>query len=235
MALILIVIMAANSFMNGSFNDPLEWLKHTLMIMPGILIGITVHEFAHAFVAYKLGDDTPKIQKRVSLNPIRHIDPIGIIALIFIGFGWGKPVEVNPYNFKNPRRDNFLTDIAGIVTNLIMAFLFAGVLKLLFTYQYSLFMTDTGVTVFMIIMYVIQINLVLMIFNLLPVPPLDGFGIATEIFDLRRYSWYYKIYNMGFPILMVLIIFDITDRVLVPVLNFMMGFVLGMFDLSWLL
>lgn len=232
MAIILIVVMAANSFLSGNFDNPLTWLQNTLYIVPAILIGLTVHEFAHAFVAYKLGDDTPKIQKRVSLNPIRHIDPIGLIALLFIGFGWGKPVEVNSLNFKNPRRDNLLTDLAGIVTNFIMAILFAGIAKLMLTYQYTFIATEAGGVVLTIIYYIIQINLVLMIFNLLPVPPLDGFGVVTEIFNLRRYSWYYKIYNMGFPILMVLIIFNITSKILIPALQFMMSFVLGIFGLG---
>ena len=233
MAIILIIIMAYYSLDSGILDDPGAWLWSKVLIIPGILIGLTVHEFAHAFVAYKLGDNTPKYQKRVTLNPIRHVDPIGLIALFFIGFGWGKPVEVNSLNFKNTRRDNFLTDIAGIVTNIIIAFIFTGVIKVLLEYNMSMFATETGYTILYILIYVVQINLVLAIFNLLPVPPLDGFGIVTEIFDLRRYSWYYKLYNFGFPILMVLIILGITDRVLFPALNFMMNFMFGIFNMPF--
>lgn len=229
MAVILIVIMAGNSFLNGNFSNPLEWIQNTLYTVPAILIGLTIHEFAHAFVAYKLGDDTPKIQKRVSLNPIRHIDPIGLIALLFIGFGWGKPVEVNSYNFKKTRRDNLLTDAAGIVTNIVFAVIFAGLLKLLVVTQYDFIMTDAGNVLVTIMNYIVWINLVLAVFNLLPVPPLDGFGIVTEIFNLRRYDWYYKLYNMGFPILMILIIFDVTSKVLTPIMNVLYNSVMGIF------
>jgi len=229
MAIILILVMAYLALRGGVINDPVSWLWSKLLIIPGILIGLTVHEFAHAFVAYKLGDNTPKYQKRVTLNPVRHIDPVGLIALFFIGFGWGKPVEVNPFNFKHPRRDNFLTDIAGITTNFIIAILVAGLLKLLFTYQAMFFYTSGGDIVLTIIQNTIWINLILMVFNLLPVPPLDGFGIVTEIFDLRKYSWYYKLYNAGFPILMVLIIFNITGRVLLPIMDVLYSFVLGIF------
>lgn len=228
-ALILIVVMAAMAFLNDSFSNPLEWLQRTLYIIPGILIGITVHEFAHAFVAYKLGDNTPKIQGRVSLNPIRHIDPVGLIALLFIGFGWGKPVEVNPNNFKHTRRDNLLTDIAGIITNVVFAIIFTGIIKLIYMYQFGFLMSEAGEITISILNYIVWINLVLAVFNLIPVPPLDGFGIVTEIFNLRQYSWYYNLYNMGFPILMVLIMFNITDRILVPAMNFLYGFVNGIF------
>ncbi len=233
MAIILIIIMGYYAITGGLLQDPIGWLKNMLLIIPGILIGLTVHEFAHAFVAYKLGDYTPKYQKRVSLNPIRHIDPVGLIALLFIGFGWGKPVEVDSRNFKHPRRDNLLTDIAGIVTNFIMAILFAGVIKLLVTTQpVFLYSGEVGNIVFTILIYVVWINLILMVFNLLPVPPLDGFGIVTEIFDLRKYPWYYKLYNVGFPILMVLIIFDVTDKVLIPIMNVLFGFVFGIFGMQ---
>lgn len=222
--------MAANSFVNGSFDDPKQWLMNTLMILPAILIGLTVHEFAHAFVAYRLGDITPKVQKRVSLNPIRHVDPIGMIALLFIGFGWGKPVEVNPYNFKNQRRDNFLTDIAGIVTNIIVAIIFAGIVYAMVTNNPNYFYyTTVGSNILNITANVIWINLVLAVFNLLPVPPLDGFGIVTEVFNLRKYPWYPRFYELGFPILMVLIIFNITERILVPIMNFLYDFILGIF------
>lgn len=222
--------MAANSFINGSFDNPKEWLLSTLMILPAILIGLTVHEFAHAFVAYRLGDNTPKLQKRVSLNPIRHIDPVGMIALIFIGFGWGKPVEVNPNNFKNMRRDNLLTDIAGIVTNIVMAILFAGVVYIMVTYNPEYFYyTSAGGIILTMTNYVVWINLVLAVFNLLPVPPLDGFGIVTEVFNLRKYPWYYRLYELGFPILMVLIIFNITERILLPIMEVLYDFVFGIF------
>jgi Zn-dependent protease len=239
----LIVILALRSIMNNDFfSDPLGWIINTLLVIPGVIIGITVHEYAHALAAYKLGDMTPKYQKRVSLNPIRHIDPIGFVALLLIGFGWGKPVQVNPYAFRNSRRSNLITDVAGIATNFVMAFIFMG---LTFLFVKTAGASITGVTdpvslggfissvgwsevtlansfvyyFSMVMLYVIWMNLVLMIFNLLPVPPLDGFGIITEIFDLRDKPIYDRLYAMGFPLLMLLIILDIPSRVIAPIIN----------------
>ncbi|MDR1028252.1 MAG: site-2 protease family protein [Clostridiales Family XIII bacterium] len=229
-ALIFMLILVARAVTRGTiFNDPLGWLIDELLILPGIIIGITFHEFAHAFAAYKLGDKTPKAQGRVTLNPLAHIDPVGLIALLFIGFGWGRPVMVNPYAFKHMRRDNLITDVAGIVTNFTLAFVFMGVMKL--------FLTATGAAAYssvlhytaLVIVYIIWMNLVLMIFNLLPVPPLDGFGIVTEIFDLRGKPFYEKLYYAGTPILIVLIILNVPSRVISPIIEFLYGFLEGIF------
>jgi Zn-dependent protease len=227
---------------NNLLQDPLGWIINMLLIVPGVIIGITIHEFAHAFAAYKLGDMTPKYQKRVSLNPIRHIDPIGFVALLFIGFGWGKPVQVNPYAFRKPRSANIITDVAGIATNFVFAFIFMGLTYLFVstagagitgvTDPTSLngFMSSvawsasTSADVFVyyttvVLYYVIWMNLVLMIFNLLPIPPLDGFGLVTEIFNLRGKPIYDTVYRMGFPILIALIIFNIPSRIISPIID----------------
>jgi Zn-dependent protease len=213
---------------SGLFQDPLGWLWSTLLIVPGIVIGITVHEWAHAWVAYKLGDTTPKIQGRVTLNPLAHIDPVGLIALLFIGFGWGKPVMVNPYGFKHPRRDNLLTDVAGITLNFIVAFIFVFVLRIYID-------TSGGVvsnTAVMIIQYIVWMNLVLMIFNLLPVPPLDGFGIVTEALNLRGKPGYQAFYNAGFPILIALILFNVPSLVIRPVILGLFNFMVSVVGLA---
>ena len=211
--IIFLLFMIYNAITNGRFNNPLDWLINTLYLIPGIVIGITVHEFAHAYSAYKLGDMTPKAQKRVTLNPLAHIDPVGIIALIFVGFGWGKPVQVNPYAFQKRRRlCNLITDVAGVVTNFIVAFLATGLLRLMYE-------INANQIIITIVAYLIQMNLVLMIFNLIPVPPLDGFGIITEIFDLRKYSWYQTVYNYGSIILMLLVISRLVGFILNPVLS----------------
>jgi Zn-dependent protease len=216
----LIVILAARSILNNNFfADPLAWIIDMLVIVPGIIIGITVHEYAHAVAAYKLGDMTPKYQKRVSLNPLRHIDPIGFVALLLIGFGWGKPVEVNPYAFRNPRRSNLITDVAGIATNFVVAFLFMGLMKLAIVYLEPVISYEAMYYTVRVLSNIVLMNLVLMIFNLLPVPPLDGFGIVTEIFNLRNTPIYDRLYAMGFPILMFLIILNVPSRVISPIIN----------------
>jgi Zn-dependent protease len=243
MTIVLVLILAMNSIRHSDFfTDPLGWFIQMLLIVPGVIIGITIHEYAHALAAYKLGDMTPKYQKRVSLNPIRHIDPIGFVALLLIGFGWGKPVQVNPYAFRKPRRANLITDVAGIATNFVFAFIFMG---LTYLFIRTVGANVTGITgsasltgflssvqyldgtlahtfvfyVGLVLYYVIWMNLVLMIFNLLPVPPLDGFGIVTEIFNLRGKPIYDKIYMMGFPILIILIIFNIPSIVISPAIR----------------
>jgi Zn-dependent protease len=207
--IIFIVIMLYNSIRSGRFDDPGQWLFSVLMLLPAIVIGITFHEFMHAYSAYKLGDQTPKAQGRVTLNPLKHIDPIGLVILIFVGFGWGKPVQVNPYAFKgNKRLANFIVNVAGVGMNLFLAFIFTGVSVAI---EYGVYMnqiqfSDPLNVFYTILFMIIRINLVLMLFNLLPVPPLDGFGIITEIFDLRKYSWYHGLYNSGMFILLALII-----------------------------
>lgn len=222
----LLAILAFFALKDGAFNDPFSWLMNIAIMLPGIVIGLSFHEFAHALVAYKLGDDTPKIQGRVTINPLAHIDPIGLLAILLIRFGWGKPVEIYPPNFKNRRRDTILVGLAGVMMNLFIAIFFTLALKLYVIFMGSSFMPNSmGYTIYYILFYVIFINLTLMVFNLLPVPPLDGFSVITEIFDLRKSEFYYWVSNKGFLILMVLIIFNITGRVLTPAINFLMGIV----------
>jgi len=215
--IVFIVIMAVNSIQSGRFDSPAQWLMDTLLRLPAIVIAITLHEFAHAFSAYKLGDQTPKAQGRVTLNPLSHIDPFGIIVLVFVGFGWGRPVQVNPYAFtKNRRLANIIVDVAGVTTNFIIAFFCTA---LLFVIQDQL--------LFSIVLNIVYINFILMVFNLLPVPPLDGFGIITEVFDLRRFAWYRPLYNNGFFILLALIVFGFLGAILMPALNALFAFSQG--------
>lgn len=205
----------------GGFGNLWDWLADLLYRVPGLIIGITVHEFAHAKVANMLGDPTPKIQGRLSLNPLRHFDLFGALALIFIGFGWGKPVMVSPYYFRNKRRDGFFVAIAGVVTNFFVAFIFAGIWMLLayigFKHPGSgLHGAFWGRALISALQGVIVVNLALMVFNLLPVPPLDGFNIVTEIFDLRKYDFWQAVYSFGFPILIALVFMGVTSKVMTP-------------------
>ena len=207
--LIFLVLMVFNSIRSGRYDSPADWLLDTLYRLPAIVIGITIHEYAHARTAWKLGDQTPMSQGRVTLNPLAHIDPFGIIALIFVGFGWGRPVQVNPYAFrKNRRLANLIIDVVGVATNCVAAFLCTALL----------FFVQNG-ALSSILFYIVFFNLVLMLFNLLPIPPLDGFGILTEIFDLRRQSWYHSLYNYGSIILLLFILLGLAGRILSPALN----------------
>lgn len=226
--IMLLLFMVYSSVRSGEFCDPVAWFMDKLIILPGIIVGLSFHEYAHAYVAYRLGDDTPRFQNRLTVNPARHIDPIGFIALLFVGFGWGRPVEINPRNFKNMRRDELLVSIAGVTMNLILAAVFAVILGLFIRFSGVTSSTALGMEtipqiISSMLYYCIYINLVLMIFNLLPIPPLDGFNVVTEIFDLRRYDWWYTVYNYGNIILIALIAFNFTSRIMYPILVRFMG------------
>lgn len=213
--IIIIALMLGNNLLSS--NQSLgEWLYDQLLFLPAILVGLTFHEAAHGFASYWLGDPTPKLQGRLSLNPLKHIDPIGFLALFFAGFGWGKPVEINPMYYKNKRRDELIVSLAGVVTNLVIAIIACFAMKFSIDFMGNHGMNIVSYSVFMIFDYMMTINIVLMVFNLLPVPPLDGFGVVTQIFNLKKYDWYYKVYSNGFLILMFLIVFNITDKILTP-------------------
>lgn len=223
---IFLVLLVLNSFRQGEFSDPLAWLMRMVLIIPGVVIGLSFHEFAHGWAAYKLGDPTPKMQGRVTVNPAAHIDPLGFIALMFAGFGWGVPVEINPNNFKKRRRDELLVSLAGVTMNLIVAIAFGIIMRIILMAAGTEFvMSGLGSSLWTILYNVISINLVLMIFNLIPVPPLDGFTVVTELFNIRHTQLYYTIYNNGFFILMALIIFGITGMIISPGVNFFMGLI----------
>lgn len=217
---LILILMLASNFLHGNFSNPGEWFLDKLMILPGIIVGLSFHEFAHAAMSNVLGDPTPKLQGRLTVNPKAHIDPFGFIALIFCGFGWGVPVQIDPRYYKHRRRDELMVSLAGVVMNLIIAVIFGFILRILFKLMPNIYDMSWGETLVGILVYVVMINIVLMIFNLIPVPPLDGFGIITELFNLRKYDWYYSVYEKGYVILLALILFNVTDIILTPAANF---------------
>ncbi len=189
-----------------------------LLSIPGIIIGLTFHEFAHAFVADRLGDPTPRNQGRLTISPLSHIDPVGFLFLLLFNFGWAKPVQVNHRYFKNPRRDDILVSAAGPVTNLILAFLFAVALKFMFVAPVT-----TGKLYFnlqTIILKAIVINCILFILNILPVPPLDGFHVLSGFLPYRFRNFIFALEKYGTLILILLII--------TPAANYIIGLPAGM-------
>lgn len=144
-----------------------------LYSLPGVIIGLTVHEFSHAFVADKLGDGTARAQGRLTLNPFYHIDPIGMVFILLAGFGWAKPVQFDMRNLKSPKRDRILIALAGPLSNLILGVVFLFVIKL--TFDTLDFLPETlYIILFRMLFSISVINLGLFIFNMLPIPPLDG-------------------------------------------------------------
>lgn len=183
----------------------------TLLTTAFVVVAILpIHECAHAFVAHKLGDDTGKYNGRMTLNPMRHLDPIGALSLFLVGFGWAKPVPVNPYNFKNRKAGMALTALAGPVSNLIVAFI--AVLLLRINFEIARMNLDyyygTLYTVIYTFLYLLSvINIGLAVFNFLPIPPLDGSRILCFFLPDRVEEWFYRYQQIISIVFIVLVLF----------------------------
>ena len=174
-------------------------LTELLYSIPCILIALTVHEVAHGWMAYKLGDPTAKTMGRLTLNPLKHLDPIGALCMLFFHFGWAKPVPIDSRYFKKPKRDVALTALAGPVSNILMAF--CGIL--LFSILRAVFVqvgaaSSFGATIQQLVLYLLfyfySLNLSLAVFNFLPVPPLDGYRVVKAIFaNMRNQNFFYTV------------------------------------------
>lgn len=165
------------------FAFPMSDLPFILLV---VIIAFTIHEFAHAYFADKFGDPTPRAMGRVTLHPVAHLDFLGLILLLIAGFGWAKPVLVNRSYFKKPRLMSIIVSAAGPLSNLLLAFV--GTLILMLSFRFGLSdSVSTGVyaAITKVLQYMIQLNLVLLIFNLIPIPPLDGYRIGMELLPRR--------------------------------------------------
>jgi Zn-dependent protease len=171
-----------------SFLSP-DWVYSTAISAPGLILSLTVHEVAHARTALAFGDPTARDRGRTSLNPLHHLDPIGTLAMFIIGFGWAKPVPVNPNNFRPPRLGNFAVSLAGPMSNLGLAFVFAILLRAF--YHYHPFAgTNLFQWIYEALYMSVVINICLFTFNLIPLAPLDGHHILGEMLPPRAH-WNY--------------------------------------------
>lgn len=204
-----------------------------LISAPPILLALTVHECSHAYTAYKLGDPTAKMLGRVTLNPLKHLDPIGTLMLFFSGlFGWAKPVPFNPRYFKNISRDIMLTALAGPASNLALAAFSAVVFKLINILgpnfadmvPYSIYKP-----VYTMVIMSVYINVSLAIFNMFPIPPLDGSKVLTYFLPPKTAYAYSRLEPYGFMILVAVIAFRILDPVYAPLHNYLSNILLGGF------
>jgi Zn-dependent protease len=197
-----------------------------------ILFAITIHEAAHGWAAYKLGDPTAHIMGRITLNPVPHIDPIGTVLmpaiLIIMGappFGWAKPVPVNPVNLRNPKRDNMLISAAGPAANFLAAFISLTALIFLKKINPNIFFSRGGLRsgfhpiegLAVILFYAVFLNVLLAVFNLIPIPPLDGSGIVTGFLSDEASQTYDKIRPFGFIIILGLIYLGLLDIIIRPI------------------
>jgi Zn-dependent protease len=208
--------------MNLSFSE-------LLITIPAVLVGLTIHELSHAYAALLLGDDTPKRLGRLTLNPIKHVDPLGFILLIVAGFGWAKPVVINRENLKHPGRDDSLIALAGPGSNLVFAILLVIVLKAAFSFVPFRSAESIEIT-FSVFSSFIAINIVLAIFNLLPIPPLDGSHVILNLLSLRSHAASAVYFKYGSYALIALVVIDRFTRVdLLPIGRIMISVVNGLF------
>jgi len=184
-----------------------------VLVVLALVLSITIHEFAHAYVATKLGDNTAKDLGRVSLNPLAHLDPIGTLMLVFVGFGWGKPVPFNPYALKNPKVDSALISVAGPISNFILAIILAVIAK---------FVNPDGIF-FAFIYLTIFYNLILGIFNLIPLHPLDGFKVVYGILPQNLAWQWQQTEQYGIYVLMLLVLTRSTGAFITPLIKFSMS------------
>ncbi|MBT8366342.1 MAG: site-2 protease family protein [Deltaproteobacteria bacterium] len=182
-------------------------IQTLFLIAPPILLALTFHEYAHAYVAHRYGDDTAKQSGRLSLNPLRHLDPLGTIMIFLVQFGWAKPVPVNPYQLKNPKKDMLWISAAGPLSNMLLALVSGLLLRMLSDFSGT---TDrdsiAGVLILMVFLSM-KINLALAIFNILPIAPLDGSKILYGLLPPRFGKMIFALERYGPFILIGLIIF----------------------------
>ena len=193
-----------------------------LLTLPGVIIAITFHEFAHAYAAYKLGDDTPMRQGRVTLNPLSHIDPVGFFMLIVAHFGWGKPVEINPRNFNRKMSmsaQEAIVALAGPLMNIVIAFVLTIILFAISTFAASFVLTTPGYFVWLAIQLAINVNIGLGVFNLIPIPPLDGSKILMHFLPYNARNWVAEHRNIFYMVFLLLWITNLVSYIISPVIS----------------
>ncbi len=198
-------------------------LLEILYRIPGILVAISFHECAHAYAAYKCGDPTARNLGRMTLNPFAHFDPIGLVMMLLVRFGWAKPVPINTRNFKHPRKDELIVSLAGVATNLIIAFVTLGVV-----YVLQIFTSVESVILDNILSSMFFINLAFFVFNLLPIPPLDGYHVLQCILGRFTHSAagfkvFYYLERYGFMILIAVLLLNANT-------GFMSNIVMGLWS-----
>lgn len=213
------------------FNNPLAFVYWLI----ALTVAITIHEFAHAYAAERLGDPTPRLMGRLTLNPLAHLDPLGTLMLLVARFGWGKPVVFDPFNLRNPRRDSAIISIAGPASNIILAIICSVLLQILFNFRVPLF-ANSFIQLFVylftgLLQPIIVLNVILAVFNLVPIHPLDGFKIVGGILpeEYARQWQELQPYGMIFLIFLIFPIFGGSSpihNIISPIINVILAFLL---------
>lgn len=194
----------------------MDMLYDKLISLPGLFIAIIFHELAHGYVAYRLGDPTAKNAGRLTLNPLSHLDPIGFLSMLIFRFGWAKPVPINPMYFKNRKLDTILVSIAGPISNFLIAFICG-------------FIATRGIIknniVLQMLIITLWYNIMLGVFNLLPLPPLDGSKVIASLLPTKYEYLFYKYEKPLQLILIILIIAGTIDKILTPLIDMSLNFI----------
>ncbi len=209
------VIMGLVGMSSGS-------LMGLLLTLPGVIIAITFHEFAHAYAAYKLGDDTAKMQGRLNLNPLSHMDPVGFVLLIFAHVGWGKPVQINPRNFDRKYSQGTgeaIVSVAGPLMNFILAIVFTVLYFVLIKFATNFILSQVGMIIITIIQSTIIVNVGLGVFNLIPLPPLDGSKIFRNFMSYNVKQWLDKYERIFYIVFLVLWISGLAGKIISPIIE----------------
>jgi Zn-dependent protease len=204
------------SVISGS-NNGRETVILLMFYVFAVLSALILHEISHGWVAYKCGDPTAKFAGRLSLNPAKHLDPVGALMFVLVGFGWANPVPINPYNFRNFKRGCFLVSVAGITTNLVIAFLASPFYVLLIDTLWG-----------QLFAYILIMNVSFAVFNFLPVPPLDGFNIWASLAKPGNRAIIWLRNNQMMMLIMLLIVLQLTG-----VFGIMRSAVLNLFLSAW--
>ena len=201
-----------------------NFIIELIIMAPPLLLALTVHEFAHGYVASRLGDPTARLAGRLTLNPLKHLDPLGTLAFFFIKLGWAKPVPVNPNYFRDPQRDMLWVALAGPAVNLGLAVLSAAAAKTIWllaaNLPYSPLLEANLVPLNACLIASVWINLVLCIFNFLPIPPLDGSRIVMGLLPPEQARAYAGVERYGFIILLLLAFSGLLSAMIVPIITF---------------
>lgn len=209
----------------STYASSKEALLNLLLSLPGVLVAITFHEFAHAFAADKLGDDTPRMQGRLSLNPMDHIDPLGLAMLIFAHIGWGKPVQVNPRNYDrriSMEKADAIVSLAGPLMNFILAIVFTLMYCAIYKFASATFLVSTVGSVIMTLVFsTIIVNVGLGVFNLIPLPPLDGSKIFLPILPREAKYWFQDNSQIFYMIFLFIWITGIAGNIISPIISWL--------------
>lgn len=209
-----------------------EGMFGLVLSIPAVLLAITVHEFGHAIAAYKLGDDTPLVQGRLSLNPLDHVDPLGLAMLLFAHIGWGKPVQVDPRNYNrniSVEKADAIVSFAGPLMNFITALIFALIYCAIYKFAGVAFLTSKiGSIIMAIVISVITMDIGLGVFNLIPLPPLDGSKIFLPILPYNAKTWFIQHEQIFYFIFLIIWITGIAGALISPIIDTMTNWIVDL-------